>query len=182
MTFGKSTALVAGFLGAMALGVWAGPYITHHDAPSAAATSPAPTYETTQPSPAADHALTKKPATPKRAAAANKTTAASKTVATPSVSASDPELHRRLKPVLKTGANMAVASEGFRTAEQFATLAHASQNVNVPFMLLKHRVLDEGDTLVAAIRKSKPNVDAVEAAGRARAEARSDIASLQSMN
>ncbi len=84
----------------------------------------------------------------------------------------------RLKPLLKAGVDMNVAAEGFRSAEQFAMVVHASQNVQVPFMLLKHRVLNEGDTLVAAIRKSTPDVDAVVEADRARAEARSDIASL----
>jgi hypothetical protein len=89
-----------------------------------------------------------------------------------------PELQHRMKPLLKTGANMDVAAEGFNSAEQFATVAHASQNTDVPFMLLKHRVLTEGDTLVAAIRKSKPDVDAVAEVDRARAEARADLAQL----
>jgi len=87
-------------------------------------------------------------------------------------------LHARLRPLLKSGANMNVAAEGFHSAEQFATIAHASQNVDVPFMLLKYRVLNEGDTLVAAIRKSKPHVNALVEADRARSEARSDLAQL----
>jgi hypothetical protein len=95
-----------------------------------------------------------------------------------SITPAAPELHVRLQPLLRSGADMSIASEGFRSAEQFATVVHASRNVDVPFMLLKHRILNEGDTLVAAIRKSKPDVDAVIEAERARAEARSDIASL----
>ena len=94
------------------------------------------------------------------------------------VAVSSAELHDRLKPLLKSGADMSIASEGFKSAEQFATVAHAAQNTDVPFMLLKHRVLNEGDTLVAAIRESKPDVDAVAEVDRARAEARADLAQL----
>ena len=79
---------------------------------------------------------------------------------------------------MKAGADMNIASDGFTNAEQFATVAHAAQNTDVPFMLLKHRVLTEGDTLAAAIRKSKPDVDAVVEVDRARAEARADLAQL----
>ena len=94
------------------------------------------------------------------------------------VSVSAGELHDRLKPLLKSGADMSIASDGFKSAEQFATVAHAARNTDVPFMLLKHRVLNEGDTLVAAIRKSKPEVDPVVEVDRARAEARADLAQL----
>ena len=73
---------------------------------------------------------------------------------------------------------MTVASQGFRNAEQFAAVAHAARNTEVPFMLLKHRVLNEGKTLVAAIRESKPDLNAQIEATRARAEARSDLAKL----
>ena len=75
---------------------------------------------------------------------------------------------------------MTVAAEGFRDAEQFATVAHAARNTQVPFMLLKHRVLNEGQTLSAAIRSLKPDADAASEANRARTEARSDIAVISS--
>jgi hypothetical protein len=45
-------------------------------------------------------------------------------------------------------------------------------------MLLKHRVLDEGKTLAAAIRESQPAISAETEATRAVAEARSDLARL----
>ena len=89
-----------------------------------------------------------------------------------------PALHERLKPVLNRGANMALAAEGFRSAEQFATVAHAARNTEVPFMLLKHRVLNEGKSVAEAIRESKPAVDAAVEANLARAQARSDIAAI----
>ena len=90
----------------------------------------------------------------------------------------EPALHERLKPVLNRGANMAVAAEGFRSAEEFAAVAHAARNTDVPFMVLKHRVLNEGKSLAQAIRESKPAIDAANEASQARAQARSDIAAI----
>jgi hypothetical protein len=89
-----------------------------------------------------------------------------------------PALQERLKPVLNRGANMALAAEGFRSAEEFATVAHAARNTAVPFVLLKHRVLNEGKSVAQAIRESKPAVDAATEANLARAQARSDLASI----
>ncbi len=171
MTNGQRATIAAGFLGAFALGVWAGPRFSSHPTrevgmPVAAVATP--TAET----PA------NVPASRPRAAVVNASLVTTFAPLRTSISPGAPELHTRLKPLLKAGADMEVAAEGFHSAEQFATVVHASQNVNVPFMLLKHRVLNEGDTLVAAIRKSKSDVDAVVEADRARAEARSDIASL----
>jgi len=82
--------------------------------------------------------------------------------------------------VLNRGANMSLAAEGFRSAEQFATVAHAARNTDVPFVLLKHRVLNEGKSVAEAIRESKPAVNAAVEADLARAQARSDVASIAS--
>ena len=83
-----------------------------------------------------------------------------------------------MKPVLARGTKLPLAVEGFSSAEQFATIAHASRNTQVPFLLLKHRVLTEGQTLEAAIRASKPDIDARMEANRAREEAKSDMQAL----
>ena len=80
--------------------------------------------------------------------------------------------------MLNRGANMAMAAEGFRSAEEFATVAHAARNTAVPFVLLKHRVLNEGKSVAEAIRESKPAVDAGVEANLARAQARSDIVAI----
>jgi hypothetical protein len=101
---------------------------------------------------------------------------APKLVMTSPVSA--PELHARMKPVLARGTKMPLAADGFTSAEQFATLAHASKNTQVPFILLKHRVLTEGQSLEQAIRASNPEVDARVEVARARAAAKEDIAAL----
>ena len=71
---------------------------------------------------------------------------------------------------------MSVAAEGFRSGEEFATVAHAARNTNVPFMVLKHRVVDEGRTLEEALRDVKPGIDAKAEAARAQAAAKSDVA------
>ncbi len=81
-------------------------------------------------------------------------------------SASHPELQRRLKPVLNRGADMSKAADGFRNAEEFALVAHAARETQVPFMLLKHRVLEEGMSLDKAIRASKAVVEKVKSAAR----------------
>jgi hypothetical protein len=75
-----------------------------------------------------------------------------------------------------------MAAEGFRDAEQFATVAHAAKNTQVPFILLKHRVITEGQSLEDAIRMSKPEIDAKREVARARAAAKSDIAALSNGN
>jgi hypothetical protein len=92
-----------------------------------------------------------------------------------------PDLHKRLKSVLNQGADLSVASDGFRSPEQFATVAHASRNTEVPFMVLKHRVLSEGMTLPAAILASKPEVNAAAEAQRAREEAKVDLAAVSQL-
>jgi hypothetical protein len=98
----------------------------------------------------------------------------------PAVALSTPELQERLKPVLNKGTNMTIAAEGFRSAEEFATVAHAARNTEVPFMVLKHRVLTEGKSLAKAIRESKPDINANAEVRRARDEARSDLKDLAS--
>jgi hypothetical protein len=179
MTVGKAAALTAGFLGAFAVGVAVGPSVrdrlsvenTRVAVPSAEATA------TNASSPTASSTAPAK--TPRaRATAAARKTAPSSAVKTSSVPVSEPRLHARLKPVLNRGARMDVAAEGFRSAEEFATVAHAARNTDVPFMVLKHRVLIDGRTLADAIHEAKPEVDARAEVARAEAAAKSDIATV----
>jgi hypothetical protein len=95
------------------------------------------------------------------------------------IAATSVDLQARLRPVLHQGADMDVAAEGFRDGEQFATIAHAARNTEVPFVLLKHRVLTERKSLAAAIRDSKPAIDASVHANLAVAQARVDISTIQ---
>ena len=55
------------------------------------------------------------------------------------------------------------------------TVAHAARNTQVPFVVLKDRVLNRGESLAEAIREFKPELDAKSEVARARAEARSDL-------
>jgi len=170
MTMGKMTALAFGLVGGFALGVWTGPHLMQRpdrDQSAVHQTVAVPKAEHPR-----DVILEAKQARAARAAAAR---TAHVNV---NVDVDAPALHERLKPVLNRGANMAMAADGFRSAEQFATVAHAARNTEVPFMVLKHRVLNEGKSLAQAIRESKPAIDAANEASQARAQARSDIAAI----
>lgn len=162
MTIGKISALTLSLVGAFALGVWTSPRIVHRNvAPELIA-------------PQAELAPDAAPA------ATTRTSATVVRRAVPKLAATTPELQDRLKTVLNRGANMDLAAEGFRDAEQFATVAHAARNTEVPFVLLKHRVLNEGKTVAEAIRESKPAVDASVEADLAHAQAKADIAMIAS--
>jgi hypothetical protein len=189
-TIGKASAIAAGFIGAVALGVAIGPVLTHRG--DSAPVTPTPAWDLSQPSaetsgPAATAPAT--PATPARVApeprpksAIAKAEKADRSARRPAakVALSTPALVARLKPVLNRGANMKVAADGFKDAEQFATVAHAARNTKVPFMVLKHHVLDEKRSLADAIRAANPSLDGNAEARRARTEARSDIAAVAS--
>lgn len=162
MTFGKAAGLSCAFLAAVALGVGISPYVIDHPAATrdvAVADAAVPSAEAGTAVPAAGRA-------------------ARPTV--PPMAASSPALHDRIKPLLNSGADMTLASADFASGEQFAAVAHASRNTEIPFMLLRHRVVVEGKSLADAIKESRPDVNAPIEAERAIAEARSDIASLQS--
>ena len=180
MTAGKAAALTAGFLGAFAVGVAVGPSVherlsgenTSVAIPAAGNTATNPSAETvsTAPAPRARATAPVRKMEPPSAAKAN--------AASSSVPVSEPRLHARLKPVLNRGAHMDVAAEGFRSAEEFATVAHAARNTDVPFMVLKHRVLVDGRTLTDAIHDAKPEADAKAEVARAEAAAKEDLATV----
>jgi hypothetical protein len=183
MTFAKGSALALAFAAAVALGVWIGPHITHRDAvatdSTASATQPAVDNDKQQTARESRHTAQPR-ATTKRAERAAATKTATPPGTTPrEVPVAAPALHERLKPLLNKGADMGLASQDFTNAEQFAAVAHASRNTEVPFMVLKHRVVEEGKSLEDAIREFKPGVDATGEARRARAQAKSDISELE---
>jgi hypothetical protein len=167
MTIGKAAALTAGLVGAMALGVIVGPSITDRGNTTSAAPAASVQSAPQTPAPAAA------PASPRVTAERRAEVKVRENLA--AMSSTSPQLHARLKPVLNRGAKMDIAAQGFRDAEQFATVAHAARNTEVPFMVLKHRVVTEKQSLAEAIAASKPNVDAKREAARARAAARQDI-------
>jgi len=174
MTMGKAFGWGAAIVGAMVIGIALGPSLTDRLVT-----------KTTQPA-ITERQPTAKPPTQAKPGVAPRNEGTPSKAAKPGVAeekgakvaASEPELQARLKPVLNRGANMTVAADGFRDAEQFATVAHAARNTQVPFMLLKHRVLNEKKTLADAIKASKPDIDAAGEVARARSEAKSDIAAI----
>lgn len=174
MKTGTTSAAVLGLVGGVALGVWIGAEMTADRAAAPAPMAAQQAVEAPAPEPVK--------VTPRRARVARVTPAAAATTEAPklvmTIPVSAPELHDRMKPVLARGTKIPMAVEGFKDAEQFATIAHAARNTQVPFILLKHRVLTEGQSLEAAIRASKPELDAASEVERARTEARSDIAAL----
>ena len=185
MKTGTTSAATLGIVGGLVLGAWLGSEITRTReaiAPTpAAVTAEAPAQE-----PLAAKAAVAKPkrvTRVARAASGDAVAAPASSVETPklvmTIPMSAPELHERMKPVLARGTKMPLAVEGFVDAEQFATLAHAARNTQVPFILLKHRVLTEGQSLEDAIRASRPDLDARVEALKAKGEARADILSVR---
>ena len=159
MTIGKATALTAAFVGAVALGVWIGPYVVER--------APATTEPVADALPAPADTARATGVEARRAAPADRAMI---------VPASNPELQKRMRTVLNTGTNVELAARGFRNGEEFAAVAHAARNTGVPFAVLKHRLLVEHKSLAAAIREMKPELDAVHEANRARVMARADVA------
>ena len=180
MTAGKAAALTAGFLGAFAVGVVVGPSV-HERLSVRKRPSRFPRQRTRQPS-LHQEPCPRTPVPRARATAPARkmapSSAAKANAASSSVPVSEPRLHARLKPVLNRGARMDVAAEGFRSAEEFATVAHAARNTDVPFMVLKHRVLVDGRTLADAIHDAKPEADAKAEVARAEAAAKEDLATV----
>jgi hypothetical protein len=130
--------------------------------------------------PAADVAPAKKRAAAKPAEVATPAevtaeTPGPSTVIVPSYLVTQPRLADRAQPLLQRGADVQLAAEGFRTPELFMAVAHASRNLEVPFVVLKHRVLNERMTLSKAIAATRPDVNAAEHASQAMAAARADV-------
>jgi hypothetical protein len=170
MTVGKTSALAVAFVGAVALGVAVGPSLRRSvsDRPFIMDGQYAPGVGPEAAAPAAT-------ARPDATRTVHKAAAPAVAASEPKIAASEPKIQERLKPVLSRGTRLEMAADGFASAEQFATVAHAARNTSVPFVVLKHRVLTEKRTLAAAIRESNPAIDARAEVVRARAEARSDI-------
>ncbi len=184
MTVGKASALAAGFVGAVALGVAIGP--TVHDrwstspapapTPSAVVTEsapapPAPPARARRSAPAAPVARTREARQEARQALPDPPGS----VKSVKVEVWDPELRNRVQAVLNPGTQMELAAADFETPREFVTVAHAARNTSVPFMVLKHRVVNEGRTLAEAIHESKPELDAKAEVARARAAAQADL-------
>jgi hypothetical protein len=165
MTLRKSVTVVLVLVAVVALGVLAGPRLMHRTAEAPATTPPV-----TAPEAAA-------PATDAAPRAAHPSPRAEST-RVPEVSATAPELQKALKPLLSYGTNLDKAADGFESGAQFAAVAHAAKNTAVPFVVLKHRVLNEKKSLAVAIHESKPELNAKREATKAWNEARQELSEL----
>jgi len=178
MTIGKAGLLTAGFVAVFALGVATGPTIrddwSRMRAPQAAVA--APTADTSAPAPVkAERPVARAKSSSARVNEAVATKLPSNTIQTIEVSLWEPQVRDRVKHVLNPGSRLELAAEDFDSSEQFVTVAHAARNTNIPFMVLKDRVVNQGQPLAQAIREFKPELDAKAEVTRARAAARSDL-------
>lgn len=173
MTVAKAGLITAGIVGAVALGVATAPSIERNwsrmHAPVTRAAEPS------GPAPAAarpvHRARASSPHTDKVAAVRK----SPNTINTIAVSAWDPGFRDRVKAVLNPGAKPEIAAADFASPEQFLTVAHAARNTQVPFMVLKDRVVNQRQSLAQAIHEFKPDLDARAEVTRARAAAREDL-------
>lgn len=159
MTVMTKSGIAAAVLGSFWLGVMVAPHM-----PAMPAETPAAQVEAAAPE------ATTAERTPARPAAREVKTA---------LAATAEPVQEHVKPLLTWGTDTQKAADGFANAEDFMATAYAAKNTEVPFMLLKHRVLNEKQSLAAAIRASKPELDATLEADRATLEARANLARLQ---
>lgn len=165
MTLSTKTAITAGLIGAFGLGVWTAPHVRNidMDPPVEQVEMSEPVVET--------RTVREAPVVVTRV----RSEAYAPVVR---LEASAAPVQKHVKPLLTWGTDTQKAADGFTSAEQFVTVAYAAKNTQVPFILLKHRVLNEKKSLEAAIRTSKPDIDAALEADRARLEARADLARM----
>lgn len=89
-------------------------------------------------------------------------------------------VQQQVKRLLNDGVDVEMAADGFHNARELMTVAYASRNTDIPFVLLKHRVLTERMSLGQAIRESRPELNESAEVSRARAEAKADLARISS--
>ena len=178
MTFGKAGLITTGVVAAFALGVMTGPTIRDNwyrmNAPEEAVAAQ-PAGKSTPAPVKADRPATRDRASSARGHEAVAPKKAYNTIQTLAVNLWEPELRDRAKAVLNPGSNLDIAGADFDTSEQFMTVAHAARNTQLPFMVLKDRLLNQGQSLAEAIHEFKPELDAKAEVTRARAAARSDL-------
>ncbi len=178
MTVGKAGLLTAVLVAVVALGIMAGPTIRDQWSRMNAseATVAPPAAESGAAAPAkANRPVRRAKASSARAHEDVAIKGASNTIETIPVAVWEPELRDRVKAVLNPGARPEIAAADFDNAVQFMTVAHAARNTDVPFMLLKDRVVNRGQSLAEAIHEFKPGLDAKAEVSRARAAARADL-------
>ena len=160
--FDRTSRVVLGVVGAFALGVIAGAQL---DRPS---------------TPSMSQALEAAPAAASAPATATPPSRARAVRLERVPPATAPAVQQHVKRLLNAGTNPELAAEGFGNARELMTVAYAARNTDIPFVLLKHRVLRERMSLASAIQQSRPELDEIAEVNRARAEARADLSRIAS--
>jgi hypothetical protein len=80
----------------------------------------------------------------------------------------NPKLESRLRPLLPSNMTMQQAAKGFVNQHQFVSAVHVSRNLDIPFALLKSKIVDERLTLGQAIQVLRPDADVSKELRRAR--------------
>lgn len=158
--FDRTSTVILGMVGAFALGLTIGPQI------SATRDTPAPVASV---APEASRAALEAAPTPAVAPRLERV-----------LPASAKPVQQQVKRLLTDGADVEMAADGFHNARELMTVAYASRNTDIPFVLLKHRVLTERMSLGRAIRESRPELNEFAEVSRARAEAKADLARISS--
>lgn len=160
--FDRTSRVVLGVVGAFALGLVAGAQLERTNTPSMIPAGEAAVVAAPEPAPATP---------PARAGAVRLERVPP---------ASSPAVQKQVKLLLNAGADTAIAAQGFGNAHELITVAYVARNTDIPFVLLKHRVLKERMSLASAIQRSRPELDEIAEVNRARAEARADLARIAS--
>jgi hypothetical protein len=84
----------------------------------------------------------------------------------------DPDLSERVAQRLPARIDVMWAASGFRDLAQFVAAVNAADNLQIPFMTLKARMLDDGMNLSQAIRDLRRSSDYRKEARRAEDEAK----------
>ena len=81
--------------------------------------------------------------------------------------ASAQPVQKQVKLLLNRGTDVSDAAEGFANARELMTVAYAARNTEIPFVLLKHRVLNQRKSLAVAIQEFKPELNEIAEVNRA---------------
>ena len=92
--------------------------------------------------------------------------------------ASNSKLSSRLQSLLPLNMNLQTAASGFKSQGQFIAALHVSHNLNIPFDQLKTDMMTKHDSLGAAIRNLRPDLDSKKVTSNvklAERQAKSDV-------
>jgi hypothetical protein len=85
-----------------------------------------------------------------------------------------PKLAANLQPLLP-GLDVTVAAQGFRNLGGFVSAVHVADNLDIPFVTLKSRIVDDGLSLGQAIQALRPTVNSKTELSKAERQAKLTI-------